>query len=78
MTQGLVANHAYTVLKLRSIKHPQKGNVELIKLRNPWGRKEWDGDWGYDSKLWTNELRKELKLDEDDNGVFYMDLGSFV
>lgn len=52
--------------------------MELIKLRNPWGRKEWNGDWGYDSNLWTNELRKELKLDEDDNGIFYMDLGSFV
>lgn len=36
------------------------------------------GDWGYDSTLWTPELRKALKLDEDDSGVFYMDLGSFV
>ncbi len=66
---GLVPGHAYSILKIREIKHPQKGQVKLIKLRNPWGKKEWrqlkfnkflfkkSGDWSDDSSLWTEELR---------------------
>ncbi|CAK83679.1 unnamed protein product (macronuclear) [Paramecium tetraurelia] len=78
ITQGLVPNHAYSVLKIRQINHPKRGQVELLKLRNPWGKKEWTGDWGQDSPLWTPQLRQELKLDKEDSGVFYMDVGSFM
>ena len=59
-------------MKFRTINHPTKNNVELIKLRNPWGFKEWQGDWSYKSPLWTDQLRKDLKLDQDRGGVFYM------
>ena len=33
-------------------------NIErLVKLRNPWGKGEWKGDWGDDSWLWTPYLK---------------------
>lgn len=75
---GLAANHAYSVLKFRTINHPTKNNVELIKLRNPWGSEEWNGDWSKKSPLWTEQLRKELKLDQDRGGVFYMSYNQFI
>ena len=38
---GLVPGHAYSILKIKDITHPQQGKVKLIKLRNPWADKEW-------------------------------------
>jgi len=28
--------------------------VRLIKLRNPWGKFEWDGEWNDQSDVWTD------------------------
>lgn len=28
----------------------------LVKLRNPWGKGEWRGDWSDDSYKWTARL----------------------
>lgn len=50
---GLIPGHAYTLLKIKIIEHPQKGKVKLLKIRNPWGKEEWQGDWSDGSKLWT-------------------------
>ena len=41
----MIPNHGYSVVKIKQINHPVKGQVELLKLRNPWGKKEWTGDW---------------------------------
>jgi len=38
---GLVASHAYSILKFIDLVHPKIGNVKLVKLRNPWAKKEW-------------------------------------
>lgn len=29
----------------------------LIKLRNPWGKKEWIGEWSDGSPSWTKEIK---------------------
>lgn len=55
---GLIDNHAYSLLTLRTTST----GVNLVKLRNPWGRGEWNGEWSDESKLWTPALRKELVL----------------
>lgn len=54
---GLIADHAYSILKIRTIQHPSKGEVMLIKLRNPWGKKEWIGEWSDGSSSWTKEIK---------------------
>lgn len=38
---GLVAGHAYSILKFKCISD----KIKLIKMRNPWGKEEWKGDW---------------------------------
>ena len=38
---GLVPGHAYSILKIRDVTHPRLGKIKLLKLRNPWGNKEW-------------------------------------
>lgn len=41
---GIISGHAYSLLGAYEITHD--GNqVKLIKLRNPWGEREWNGNW---------------------------------
>jgi len=44
-----------------------------MKVRNPWGRKAWEGRWSYKSHLWTPELRKALDFINDPlDGTFFV------
>jgi calpain-15 len=54
---GLVSGHTFTVTNLVE-GFVNKKYTRLIKLRNPWGYKEWIGDWSDHSKLWTEEAKK--------------------
>jgi hypothetical protein len=38
---GIVNNHAYSLLKIFS-----HNNSNIYKVRNPWGRFEWNGTFG--------------------------------
>ena len=46
-------------MRMFEIKHPLSGQgIVILKLRNPWGKLEWKGDWSDSSSLWNNELKK--------------------
>jgi len=55
-SEGVVCNHAYSVLSVHEIK-VRNENIRLLRLRNPWGNQEWQGDWSDKSNLWTPALR---------------------
>lgn len=57
---GIFSGHAYTVLRIESDLPWKDRKVTLLKVRNPWGNKEWKGDWSFSSPKWTPELRKRL------------------
>jgi hypothetical protein len=65
--QGIVSQHAYAVLDVYE-GHGQR----LVKIRNPWGRKEWTGPWSDGSKEWTAEWLTRLNHRFDDDGIFWM------
>ena len=55
------------------------GPQRLVRLRNPWGSKEWLGNWSDSSEIWTPQLQKLLQresLDTND-GEFVMDFVDF-
>jgi hypothetical protein len=54
--------------------------LRLVKLRNPWGKKEFSGDFGVGSEVWTKKLRKLLNYDtyNDARGEFWMPFDLFV
>lgn len=69
---GLIINHAYSLVNVWA-----EAGYKLVKLRNPWGRVEWKGDWGRQSKQWTPEWKKKLNYYEE-AGTFWMAYSDFV
>jgi len=79
---GIVQGHAYSILDLFILD--SDSNINLIKLRNPWGRKEWTGDWSDNSDKWTRryralvERRQGGKFVVADDGAFWMSFTDFA
>ena len=62
--RGIVQRHAYSIIDAKEIK-----GERLVKLRNPWGEKEWNGAWSDGSKEWTAEWMQLLNHRFGDDGV---------
>lgn len=69
---GIVQSHAYSILSLAAVD-----GLQLIQVRNPWGRKEWTGDWSDKSPLWTRRLKSKLNYQDREDGSFYMSWSDF-
>lgn len=74
MGQGLIANHCYYILSI----HQVDANVRLLKIRNPWGRAEWTGDWSDASNKWTEALRNQVGAVVANDGIFYISLEDYL
>ncbi|KAI9206064.1 uncharacterized protein BJ171DRAFT_498567 [Polychytrium aggregatum] len=72
-TNGLIPNHSYSVIST----HEEHGK-RFVKLRNPWGRQEWNGPWSDGSHLWTPEWMARLDHHFGDDGVFWMEYSDFL
>ncbi|KAI5120454.1 hypothetical protein M0805_008501 [Coniferiporia weirii] len=73
---GIVTGHAYTVLKVVEFR-----GKRFLKIRNPWGRSEWNGRWSDGSKEWTEEWLAALKPLEHafgNDGTFIMEYCDFL
>ena len=55
---GLVDAHAYSLIGAKEIKGKMGKTIRLCQVRNPWGKKEWTGDWSDSSALWTKDMIK--------------------
>ncbi|XP_030354826.1 calpain-14 isoform X1 [Strigops habroptila] len=78
LKNGLVAGHAYTVTGIRKVTC-QYGPENLVRLRNPWGKIEWKGDWSDSSYKWELLSPKEkiLLRKKKEDGEFWMSLQDF-
>ena len=52
--------------------------LRLVRVRNPWGRREWSGEWGRASEVWTAKLGAELGNTRADDGTFWMSWRDFL
>ncbi|KAM7078629.1 calpain-14 [Molossus nigricans] len=79
LENGLVDGHAYTLIGIRKVtcKHAPE---YLVKLRNPWGKVEWKGDWSDSSRTWEllSPKEKMMLLRKNNDGEFWMSLKDFI
>jgi hypothetical protein len=47
------------------LKDGKQQQITLMKMRNPWGKGTWKGDWSFDSNMWTPDLRMKLGYIKD-------------
>ena len=71
---GITYNHAYTILKVVKLSN----EVRLVQMRNPWGHELYHGPWSDDSELWTDETKLEAGWVDKDDGMFFMDLDTYL
>jgi len=74
---GLSPGHAYTVLGVYELDG-SRGKEKVVRLRNPWGNGEWNGDWSDSSSKWTSALKNKMNLSKKDDGDFYMSFNDFT
>ena len=75
---GLVTNHAYSVVDTAQLKNPNGTITKLLKMKNTWGTNEWLGDWSDGSRKWTEDYKKQVNLEEKEDGIFWMSFEDFL
>ena len=74
---GIAAGHAYSVVEIWKVD-TNRGMERLLKIRNPWGRVEWKGDWSDNSSLWTPQLRAQCGSVVGNDGFFFMRFEDYI
>ncbi|XP_078517221.1 calpain-1 catalytic subunit-like isoform X1 [Lissotriton helveticus] len=77
--EGLVKGHAYSVTGAHQVENYGR-TLQLLRLRNPWGKVEWNGRWSDKSSLWSlldPAQRTQLQVEAED-GEFWMQMEDFL
>lgn len=64
---GLESDHAYSILDARQVN-----SQRLVRLRNPWGEKEWKGSINETWTKWPKTIKQKLASGSANDGVFWM------
>lgn len=78
MDDDIVVNHAYSILSVHTV-----GEHRLMRLRNPWGYKEWKGPWRDAGPEWDtidSQDRDRLLLDHPfrNDGCFFISFSDYL
>lgn len=84
---GLVKGHAYAVTDVRKVRlgHGllaffKSDKLTMIRMRNPWGEREWSGPWSDSSEEWkkvSKSEREKIGVTVEDDGEFWMTFDDF-
>lgn len=70
-----MGGHAYSLISV----HEKEGEVpRLMRMRNPWGKTEWNGAYSDSSSLWTEDLKEKLGHSDEDDGEFFMPFSEYL
>ncbi|MFT7803540.1 calpain-9-like [Arapaima gigas] len=78
---GILFRHAYSVTGLEKFRTNSGGEVELVRVRNPWGKAEWEGPWSdMNGPEWNQisaEQQRQVGRVQQEDGEFWMALTDF-
>ncbi|XP_076323559.1 calpain-5-like isoform X1 [Tachypleus tridentatus] len=86
---GLVKGHAYGITAVKKVYIGNTGlisfftgreKIYMVRLRNPWGGKEWEGPFSDGSPEWakiSSSERERIGLTFEDDGEFWMPFEDF-
>ena len=74
---GLISGYTYNLLAIYQIQDSQGNNVYLFRLRNPWSKGEWNGDWSDKSSLWNSSSKSKVNFADKEDGIFFMSDNDF-
>ena len=85
---GIISGHAYSILDVFEIPKPRskkpRKESRLLRIRNPWGKYEWNGKWCDNSeeviknKEYIEEALKKKYADTSEKIDFTKDDGAFL
>ncbi|XP_044131032.1 calpain-8-like [Bufo gargarizans] len=79
VSTNIVKNHTYSLTGAEEVFY-RGGTVQIVRVRNPWGFKEWNGAWSDKAPQW-DEIDSKVKANwkiECDDGEAWMPFSSFV
>ena len=79
-TNGLVKAHAYSMLNIEDVE-TSNGTVSLVRIRNPYGKVEWNGPWSDKSPEWetvSEETKQSIEHSAHDDGEFFMSFDDWI
>jgi calpain-15 len=68
-------SYAYSILDAKEV-YNDKGKERLLLVRNPWNTFKWEGDWSNDSKMWTDDMKRQVGQKEP--SAFWISIKDFV
>ncbi|KAG5888432.1 hypothetical protein JTB14_020207 [Gonioctena quinquepunctata] len=77
---NLRVQHTYSVTGVAEVQSNKCTKVQLLRIRNPWGKTEWTGRWSDRSDDWkiiSKNIRDDLLVKQED-GEFWMDFPDFI
>lgn len=76
---GLIKGHTYTLIGSYQVEMNNGDTVDLVKLRNPWGYREWNGAFSDGDDRWNNVKNKDnIGYSDKNDGSFFMKIEDFV
>ncbi|XP_023027759.2 calpain-A isoform X1 [Leptinotarsa decemlineata] len=81
LSLGLIPSHAYSITEVIEIRSRRSNVIKLLRIRNPWGRVEWTGNWNDRSELWStipDNIRTSLSVKIREDGEFWMEFKDFI
>ena len=75
---GLQDCHAYSLIGAKIVTNADLVEHRLLKIRNPYGMKEWNGDWSDKSRKWTVKTREQVNCEDREDGCFFISLEDFI
>jgi hypothetical protein len=81
LEKNLIKGHTYILEGAVELTAKNQSKVKLLKISNPWGFREWTGDFSDKSPLWENfseETRKKYFDKEKKKNLFFVSIEDFL